>query len=83
MLEQLLKKPMKVNELTETHGKEQSMVSHNLKLLLDWNLVYIKPQGKKSIYMLNKVIINPLFKIVENHAEKFGPTGGKCLINRK
>jgi DNA-binding transcriptional ArsR family regulator len=83
MVEQLLKKSMIVNDLTETFGKEQSMVSHNLKLLFDWNFAYIKPQGKKDVYKLNKVTINPPFKIIENHTEKLCSTGGKCLINRK
>ena len=35
VLEQLEKQPMSVNELAEVLGQEQSMVSHNLKPLLD------------------------------------------------
>ena len=69
-----------VNELAETLGQEQSMISHNLKPLLQCNFVYIERQGKKRIYSVNNETINALFKVVENHARKFCPTGGKCFI---
>ena len=79
-LEQLMKKPMSVNELAEVLGQEQSMISHNLKPLLECNFVYIKRQGKKRIYSVNRETVDALFKAVKNHAEKFCPTGGKCLL---
>lgn len=79
-LEQLMKKPMSVNELAESLGQEQSMVSHNLKPLLECNFVYMRREGKKRIYFANKETVDALFKIVENHAEKFCPTGGKCHL---
>jgi DNA-binding transcriptional ArsR family regulator len=80
ILERLIDQPMSVNELSETIGQEQSMVSHNLKLLLECNFVYSKRDGKKRIYSANKKTVGALFKIVENHAEKFCPTGGKCHL---
>ena len=80
VLEQLMKKPMSVNELAESLGQEQSMVSHNLKPLLECNFVYIKRDGKKRIYFANKETIGALFKAVENHAQNFCPTGGKCHL---
>jgi len=79
-LEQLMKKPMSVNELAEALGQEQSMVSHNLKPLLECNFVYIERVGKKRIYFVNKETIGALFTTVENHAKKFCPTGGKCHL---
>jgi len=79
-IEQLMKKPMSVNELAEFLGQEQSMVSHNLKPLLNCNFVYLKRQGKQRIYSANKETIGALFKAVENHEKKFCPTGGKCAI---
>jgi DNA-binding transcriptional ArsR family regulator len=79
-LEQLMKKPMSVNELAGSLGQEQSMISHNLKPLLECNFVYIKREGKKRIYSVNKETVGALFKTVENHAEKFCPTGGKCHL---
>lgn len=78
-LEKLMEKPMSVNELADSLGQEQSMVSHNLKPLLDCNFVYMVRDGKKKIYSVNKETIGALFKAVKNHANKFCPTGGKCL----
>ncbi|MEJ2243595.1 MAG: metalloregulator ArsR/SmtB family transcription factor [Candidatus Bathyarchaeota archaeon] len=82
ILEQLMKKPMSVNELAIAIEQEQSMVSHNLKPLLECNFVYTEPHGKKRIYSVNKETVGALFKTVENHAKKFCPTGGKCHLNK-
>jgi len=81
-LEKLMKKPMSVNELADFLGQEQSMISHNLKPLLDCNFVYMVRDGKRRIYSVNHETVGALFKAVENHAKKFCPTGGKCLIKR-
>ena len=70
---------MSVNELAEALGQEQSMISHNLKPLLKCNFIFIEKKGKKSIYSANQETIGTLFKAVEAHAEKYCPTGGKCL----
>jgi DNA-binding transcriptional ArsR family regulator len=82
ILEQLMNQPMSVNELADALGQEQSMISHNLKPLLQCNFVYLTPQGKQRIYSVNKETIGALFQVVENHAEKFCPTGGKCHLNK-
>ena len=79
-LEKLMRKSMSVNELADCLGQEQSMISHNLKPLLQCNLVYIKRQGKKRIYSVNSETLGALFKVIENHAKKFCPTGGKCIL---
>jgi len=81
ILEQLEKRPMSVNELAEVLGQEQSMVSHNLKPLLECNFIYSKRAGKKRFYSVNKETIGALFRAVQNHAEKYCPTGGKCHLN--
>jgi DNA-binding transcriptional ArsR family regulator len=78
-IEQLMEKPMSVNELAAALGQEQSMVSHNLKPLLQCNLINIQKQGKKHIYTANQDTLNPIFEAIQNHAQKFCPTGGKCL----
>ena len=70
---------MSVNELATTLGQEQSMISHNLKHLLQCNLITIKKEGKQHIYTVNQETLRPIFTAIENHAEKFCPTGGKCL----
>jgi DNA-binding transcriptional ArsR family regulator len=81
ILEQLEKQPMSVNDLAEVLGQEQSMVSHNLKPLLECNFIYSKRDGKRRIYSVNKETIGALFRAVQNHAEKYCPTGGKCHLN--
>jgi DNA-binding transcriptional ArsR family regulator len=78
-IEQLLNQPMSVGELAEALGQEQSMISHNLKPLIDCNIIIAHRKGKKHIYTVNDETITPIFKAIENHALKFCPTGGKCL----
>lgn len=79
VLEKLMSQPMSVNELASSLGQEQSMVSHNLKPLLQCNFIFTKRQGKKRIYSVNQETVGVLFRTIENHAEKYCPTGGKCL----
>jgi len=78
-IEQLMQKPMSVNELAAALGQEQSMISHNLKSLLECNLIAIEKQGKKHVYTVNEETLLPIFGAIENHAQKFCPRGGKCL----
>ncbi len=78
-IELLMQKPMSVNELAESLGQEQSMVSHNLKPLLECNFISVTKRGKEHIYTVNKESLGPIFAAVQNHAHKFCPTGGKCL----
>ncbi len=80
LLEQLMSKPMSVTELALALGQEQSMISHNLKPLLQCNFIFGEHIGKKHIYSVNQETLNPIFKTIENHAQKFCPSGGKCLI---
>jgi DNA-binding transcriptional ArsR family regulator len=79
ILEQLIQKPQSVNELSTKLGQEQSMISHNIKPLLDCNIITSLQQGKKHILTVNQETILPIFQAIENHAQKFCPTGGKCL----
>lgn len=79
MLEQLMDKPLSVNELALALGQEQSMISHNLKPLLDCNLIALERHGKKHVYTVNQKTIQPIFEAIQNHAKQFCPTGGKCL----
>ncbi|MCW4005809.1 MAG: metalloregulator ArsR/SmtB family transcription factor [Candidatus Bathyarchaeota archaeon] len=83
VLELLMDKPMSVNELALAIGQEQSMVSHNLKPLLECNFIHTQRDGKKRMYEVNKETIGAVFAAVENHAQKFCPTGGKCLKGEK
>ena len=78
-LEQLIDKSMSVTELAAALDQEQSMISHNLKPLLQCNLITVQKQGKKHLYTANQETLNPIFHAIQNHAEKFCPSGGKCL----
>ena len=78
-LEQLMDKPMSVNELATILGQEQSMISHNLKPLLKCKLITIEKHGKKHVFTVNQQTLQPIFEIIQNHAQKFCPTGGKCI----
>jgi DNA-binding transcriptional ArsR family regulator len=80
VLEKLAEKPMSVNELAQLLGQEQSMISHHLKPLLQCNFICIQKQGKKRIYSANHETVDALFSVIENHAKKFCPTQGKCLL---
>ena len=82
-IEQLIQKPMSVNELAGALKQEQSMISHNLKPLLQCNLIIVKKEGKKHIYTVNEQTMRPILEAIENHAEKFCPTGGNCLRGEK
>lgn len=79
IIEQLLNQPMSVTELTQKLGQEQSMISHNLKPLLDCNIITSTKNGKQHILTVNQETIKPIFNAIENHAQKYCPTGGKCL----
>lgn len=63
-----------VNEIVEESGFEQSLISHNLKLLRDCSFVNVEIRGKQRIYSLNDKTIVPLFDIVDKHMrEQCGP----------
>jgi DNA-binding transcriptional ArsR family regulator len=83
IVEKLMETPMSVNELAEQLDQEQSMISHNLKLLLNCNFIFSKRQGKKHIYSANQETIGALLSTISNHAKKFCPTGGKCLMEEE
>ena len=82
-IEQLMEKPMNVTELATALNQEQSMISHNLKPLIECNLLTCEKQGKKHVYSLNQETILPIFSIIQNHAKKFCPKNGKCLNGEK
>lgn len=76
IIQELLKKPLNVTEITEKTKLEQSKVSHSLKRLYECKIVDMKKKGKQRIYSLNKDTIVPILKIVDTHAKEMCP---KCL----
>jgi DNA-binding transcriptional ArsR family regulator len=77
-LENLMDGPMNVSDIAETLEQEQSMISHNLRPLIRCGFVKAERKGKAREYSLNRETVESLFKIVENHAENYCPTGGLC-----
>lgn len=79
VIEKLIDNPMSVTELAKALGQEQSMISHNIKPLIQCNILTSHREGKKHILTVNLEIVAPLFDAIESHAEKFCPVAGKCL----
>jgi DNA-binding transcriptional ArsR family regulator len=79
VIEKLIEQPMSVNELADALAQEQSMISHNIKPLLECNILTSHREGKKHVLTVNMETIAPIFDAIENHALKFCPLGGKCL----
>lgn len=79
ILEFLREGPKSVNEISDALNQKQSMISHNLQRLDECGFVFSKRISKERFYSLNTETVEPLFKIFAYHAEKYCPTGGKCL----
>jgi len=82
-LENLMDKPMNVTQLADALDQEQSMVSHNLRPLVECRFVQVEKKGRERLYSINHETVDPLFKVIENHAVNFCPTGGKCVERMK
>ena len=83
ILEALDGRAMNVTQISEALGQEQSMVSHNLGPLVQCRFVNVERSGKERIYSVNHETMDALFKVVEDHATRFCPTGGKCNAVRE
>lgn len=78
ILENLLRGPMNVSQLTELLKQRQSMISHNLRPLLRCGFIKVERRGKERFYSLNGETVEHLFRVVENHSKKYCPTMGVC-----
>ncbi len=66
ILQSLLENPKNVNELTAHVGEERTLVSHNLALLRDVNLITFRKKGKERIYHAEEKATAPIFFLMEN-----------------
>jgi len=82
ILETLRKDSRSVNEIARILKQEQSMISHNLEPLEDCKLVFSERKQKQRIYSLNRQTVEPLFKVLDFHSQKFCPTEGTCRTER-
>jgi len=60
----LNKKPYCVCELVEILKLPQNLISYHLKTLKDFNLLILKPKGRKNFYMLNQKQLKKYLKLV-------------------
>ena len=59
-----------VSEIVAETGASQSLVSHQLKILKDFDLVGTRREGKKIYYSLKDGHIKQLISVVLEHAEE-------------
>lgn len=77
ILENLKKKPMSVNELSEKTGAERSNVSHSLQMLKLCSIVGAREEGKNNIYYIKDAVIlsevesGPALKAFGQHIDTF------------
>ena len=67
ILEALQRGSMNVSGLASLLHQEQSMISHNLKLLEKCHFISSEKRGKEKYVSLNLDVIDPLFDLVESH----------------
>src|SRR3989338_7724281 len=60
-----------VGEICQTTEFEQTMVSHNLKILEHHGMVFMEKQGKFRYYRVNKKTIKPLLEFIDAHMEEY------------
>ena len=82
MLEILSDGPKNVGDLANLLKQEQSMVSHNLKPLERCRFVFKKREKKQQIYSLNTETMNPIFKVLAFHSDKYCQTRAKCFSDK-
>lgn len=78
ILEKLFQGEMNVTGLASELGQEQSMVSHNLKLLEQCSFVFSERRGKEKYVSLNEDTVNSIFGIAEEHEDKYCKAAGSC-----
>ncbi len=78
ILEGLREGSKNVNEISESLGLEQSVISHNLKPLARCRFVFLERRWKEHLYSLNKETVEPVFKLFDLHAKKYCYTKGTC-----
>lgn len=78
ILERLQDGPLNVSGLAKLLEQEQSMVSHNLKLLERCNFITSEKRGKEKYVFANVKTIDALFDLVEMHAHDSCNVTGIC-----
>ena len=61
---------LSVTEIAQKIGEEQSNVSHQLKSLMNCNIITVEQDGKRRLYSLNKETILPILDIITKHVKQ-------------
>ncbi len=78
IIEALMEKPKHVTQIATELNQEQSMISHNLRQLVNCHFLNVRREGKQRIYTLNHATIDPLLKLIENHFHESCLDGAVC-----
>jgi DNA-binding transcriptional ArsR family regulator len=78
ILERLQDGPLNVSGLATLLELEQSMVSHNLKLLEKCNFITSERRGKEKYVFVNEATVPAIFALVETHARDNCRVTGTC-----
>ncbi len=79
IIETLRNEPKNVTEIAQALKQEQSMISHNLRPLVRCGFVSVERKWRERVYALNMETMGPIFKVIDNHVEKYCPKRGRCL----
>lgn len=60
-----------VSEICQKTGFEQSLVSHNLRMLEYHGMVFMVKKGKYRYYSVNEKTIKPLLELIDAHMKKY------------
>lgn len=66
----LKERPKSVGQICKDTGYEQSLVSHNLKLLKDTGFVEVRQEGKYRVYSLERESVAPVLDAVGRHVRR-------------
>ncbi len=66
----LKEKAKNVNQICKDTGYEQSLVSHNLRMLKQTGFVDVKQEGKYHVYYLEKENVGPMLEAIQRHVQK-------------
>ncbi|OIO80137.1 hypothetical protein AUJ84_04450 [Candidatus Pacearchaeota archaeon CG1_02_32_132] len=80
IIQLLRKKPLKVMEICEKTGFEQSRVSHNLRCLEHCGFVKVTPNGNFRNYSLDEETIIPIVDLFDKHIQKYKERLENCGV---
>ncbi|BCU68325.1 transcriptional regulator [Sulfolobales archaeon HS-7] len=69
-----------VQQISESIGKSQSLISHHLTCLRNCGVVSVRKNGKYSVYSINGSEIREIVKMSINHVNKYSKSILACDI---